>query len=254
MRRTTKAVVIFSIVLLLLGALYFVVMYAITRERLVGVTEEPPVVVHATESELPLDPRAPFWDRVEPMTIHLWPQNARVPYGKEERDVRVRSAYNDRHIAFLLEFADATEDRDAAKIPDACAVFLGPADSPPAAQMMGQDASGNIWQWLADRDKAEHMEGSDSVQAVRELITAGPGTQSPADSQTVAGRGEYGDGRWRVVFKRALVDAQEGGLALEPGGSYVVSFAVWDGAKMEAFASKSISILTSLILEPRSPQ
>ena len=249
MKPSTKAILAFSLPLVLLGALYFVVMYRVTRDRLVGVTEEAPLVVEYVRHDLPLDPLSDYWNGVDSSVIHLWPQNARVPYGTDERDVVVRTAYNDQEIAFLLQFADSSENREIAPTgTDACAVFIGPASSPAAAQMMGQDATGNIWHWLADRDAEQYQRGSDSVSAVVELVATGPGTQTPLALQTVAGRGDYRAGRWYVVFKRSLSSQQDDALALSPGTDMIVSFAIWDGAKLEAFAAKSISILRPLVL------
>ncbi len=249
MKPSTKAILAFSLPLLLLGVLYFVVMYRMTRDRLVGVTEETPLVIEYVQQDLPLDPLSDHWNDIDSNLIHLWPQNARVPYGTDERDVVVRAAYNDGEIAILLQFADSTESREVAPNgTDACAVFIGPADAPAAAQMMGQDASGNIWHWLADRDAERYQRDNDSVSAVVELVTTGPGTQTPLPLQTVAGRGAYRAGNWYVVFKRSLASRQNDALALSPGTDMIVSFAVWDGAKREAFSAKSISIVRPLVL------
>jgi DMSO reductase family type II enzyme heme b subunit len=239
----------FFVPLLLLGAAFFVVMYSLTRDRLVGVTQQEPLRIGYTTADLPLDPLAEYWAGMAAMRIHLWPQNARVPYGTEERDIWVRGAYNDFEIAFQVEFEDGTENRDVASKPDAYAIFIEPADSPAIGQMMAQDGSGNIWHWLADRDTEQHQNASQSIRAAAELITAGPGTQTPLESQNVAAKGEFRDGKWYVVFKRSLNSQQDGAMELATGSDALVSFAVWDGAKMESFAAKSIAIVRPLILE-----
>ncbi len=248
-RHTVVTMLRFFAPLLFLGAAFFVVMYSLTRDRLVGVTEEEPLRIRYTTSDLPLDPLAEYWTGTTAMRIHLWPQNARVPYGTEERDIWVRGTYNDREIALQVEVEDDTENRDVAPKPDACAVFIEPAESPPTGQMMGQDGSGNIWHWRADWDTEQHRNASDSVKAVAELITSGPGTQTPLASQNVVAKGEYRDGKWHVVFKRSLSAQQEGAVGLAPGSDPLISFAVWDGAKTESFAAKSIAIMRPLILE-----
>jgi DMSO reductase family type II enzyme heme b subunit len=248
-KHTTATMLRFFVPLLLLGAAFFGVMYSLTRDRLVGVTEEEPLRIGYTTSDLPLDPLAEYWAGMAAMRIHLWPQNARVPYGTEERDIWVRGAYNGGEIAFQVEFADDTENRDVAPKPDACAVFIEPADSPAMGQMMAQGGSGNIWHWRADWDTAQHQNASDSVKAVAELITSGPGTQTPLESQNVTAKGEHRDGKWYVVFKRSLSSQQDGAIELAPGSDPLISFAVWDGAKTESFAAKSIAIVRPLILE-----
>lgn len=249
MKASTRSVLTFSVPLLLLGVLYFAVMYRMTRDELVGVTAEEPLLIHYVQDTLPSDPSSDYWSAIDSTVIHLWPQNARVPYGIEERDVVVRGAYNDQEIAFLLEFADSTENRAVAPTgTDGCAVFIGPADSPAAVQMMGQDATGNIWHWLADRDAMQYQRLDDSVRAVLELVAAGPGTQTPLAQQTVVGRGEYRAGYWHVILRRNLASQQPDAIELSAGSDLIISFAVWDGAKREAFAAKSISIVRPLIL------
>jgi DMSO reductase family type II enzyme heme b subunit len=250
MKALAKTILTFSVPLVLLGVLYFALMYRMTRDRVVGVTPEKPLVMRYTQHALPIDPLDEYWSSIDSSVIHLWPQNARVPYGTEERDVVVRGAYNELEVAFLLRFADSTESREVAPTgTDACAVFIGPGDSPAVAQMMGQDGSGNIWHWLADRDAEQYQGGDDSVQAALELVTTGPGTQTPLEHQTVVGRGEYRAGYWHVVLKRTLSSQQDDAIELSAGSDLIVSFAVWDGAKLEAFAAKSIAILRPLILD-----
>lgn len=249
MKSSHRVAVTFSIPLLLFGIVFFVLMRGVTQDQLVGVTEEPPLSIGHTDSDIPLDNSHEFWAGIDPTTVHLWPQNARVPYGTEERDIVVRGVYNDREIAFLIEFDDETENRAGPLDRDACAIFFGPSDSPGTAQMMGHGGTGNIWHWVADLDAELRRSGGDSTQAALELFTTGPGTQTPLESQTVSGRGEHRDGRWFVVLKRSLQSRQDDALPLMPDTDLIVSFAVWDGAKVEALARKSISIMTDLIFE-----
>jgi DMSO reductase family type II enzyme heme b subunit len=249
MKSTYKIALSFSIPLLLFAIVFFVVMRVLTRDRLVGVTEEPPFTIIHTDSEIPLDHADAFWAGIPPTHVHLWPQNARVPYGTEERDVEVRGVFNDREIGFLMEFDDATENREGPLNRDACAIFFGPGNSPATAQMMGHGASGNIWHWVADQDAESRREGGDPTEAVLELYTTGPGTQTPLEQQHVAGRGEHSNGRWYVVLKRSLESGQAGAVSLAPDADLLITFAVWDGEKVEALARKSISIMTHLVFE-----
>jgi len=249
MKSSSKVALKFSIPLLLFSIVFFLLMRFLTRDQLVGVTEEPPVPVRYTDSEIPLNPSDGFWSGVDTTQVHLWPQNARVPYGTVEKDIVVRGVYNDSNVAFLIEFDDTTENREGPTNRDACAVFFGPADSPATAQMMAHGSTGNIWHWIADMDSVSRQPGGDSTQAVLELFTTGPGTQTPLELQTVSGWGEHRDGRWFVVIKRALEGGQTDGMYVGPGSDLIVSFAVWDGSKAEALARKSISIVTNLVFE-----
>jgi len=249
MKSSYKVALTFSIPLLLFAVVFFLLLRGLTRDQLVGVTEEPPFSMTYTDSEIPLDNSDDFWSGIPPTNVHLWPQNARVPYGTEERDIRVRGVYNDREIAFLVEFDDETENREGPLNRDACAVLFGPSGSPATAQMMGHGGTGNIWHWVADQDTESQQDGGDSTFAVLELFTTGPGTQTPLALQTVAGRGEHSDGRWTVVLKRSLESLQVDALPLTPESELLVAFGAWDGQKVEALARKSISIMTNLVFE-----
>ncbi len=247
-------ILVFAVALLLLGTLYFVVVRAMGQPRLAALASEPALVIHHTTEPIPLDPDAAAWARMEPVKIHLYPQTARAPFGTEERDVWVTAAYTDGAAAFRLDFADATEGRDSTSYADACAIMFVLGTAPAAGQMMGHDASANIWHWRADWDAAHARPGGDSARAVHELLASGPGTQGLMPTQTVAGRGRYHDGKWSVVFERPLRPQQEGELALAPDGDIEIAFAVWDGAKRESLSRKSISVLRPMRLDPRARQ
>jgi len=78
---------------------------------------------------------------------------------------------------------------------------------------------------------------------VEDLIAAGPGSLSRADSGESDGNGHRIDDGWEVVITRPL----PGGL--RAGGRSVVAFAVWDGAKNEAGSRKMRSVWVPLALE-----
>jgi DMSO reductase family type II enzyme heme b subunit len=106
--------------------------------------------------------------------------------------------------------------------------------------MMGYASKANIWHWLADRD------------TVREMKASGPGTQTPLKDQNVKGKGEYRDGKWKVMFKRSLKSMQDEEFEIIPDLEYKIAFALWNGSKMESFARKSISILAYLKFERKN--
>ncbi len=69
-------------------------------------------------------------------------------------------------------------------------------------------------------------------------------------NQSVDARGNWADGRWSVVMKRALQpDAPEGGVSLTPGERVSVAFAVFDGAKNDRDGQKMITAWNDLTLE-----
>jgi mono/diheme cytochrome c family protein len=84
------------------------------------------------------------------------------------------------------------------------------------------------------------------------LTTGGPGsvTFRLPRSQIVDANGTWNDGRWSVILRRRLAPtAPDDGVALEPGATASVAFAVWDGSQRERDGIKLITIWQDLRLE-----
>lgn len=86
--------------------------------------------------------------------------------------------------------------------------------------------------------------------AVEKLVAQGAGTLEQLPTQNATGRGVWKDGRWRVVLSKPLRAADAREISLQPGGTYAVAFAVWQGAHGDRGARKSITLLGRLRLEP----
>ncbi|MEW6456092.1 MAG: ethylbenzene dehydrogenase-related protein [Acidobacteriota bacterium] len=244
-----NAIMIFTVILIAVGG-YFLIAHRLNiPPPSASIEGKKNLNVGYTEESISVNPISEVWKSADFTKIHLYPQSARIPYGNSEKELLVKALYNDREIAFLLEFYDETEDRGGPVNPDACAILFVPNDGPATAQMMGYGSKANVWQWLADRDTEKYQKGNESIKTVRELIAHGPGTQTPMENQNVEGRGMHKDGKWAVVFKRDLKSNQEGEFEFKPGTDKNIAFAVWDGIKMESFSRKSISILRTLTLE-----
>jgi mono/diheme cytochrome c family protein len=87
--------------------------------------------------------------------------------------------------------------------------------------------------------------------SVEEATAAGFGTytaQAPKD-QNVVGASSWKDGVWRVAFVRDLKSTSGDEIALIPGGSVSVAFAVWNGSANERNGQKTVSIWNTLKLE-----
>jgi DMSO reductase family type II enzyme heme b subunit len=246
MRSSFKTILTFTLILLSISGIYFIVIYGMGYKKIDPHIENDTLTIKYKNGEIPFDANHKFWMAIEPLKVHLFPQAAKIPYGNEERDVWVRGAFNDREITFFLEFEDKTENRDTTLNPDACAIMLLPKQSPAITQMMGHGGKANIWHWSADRDAKQHRFGMDSVLAVRELIAVGPGTQNPMAFQNVQGKSWYRNGKWQVLMRRPVENQQEDELNLVQGSDFKIAFAVWDGAKAESFGIKSVSIVRTL--------
>ena len=85
------------------------------------------------------------------------------------------------------------------------------------------------------------------VSPVENLVAGGFGTLTTASLQDVAGRGEWKDGRWRVVFARPLTTQAEY-PSMAVGDLTNVAFAVWDGKSGNRDGIKSVSQFMNLQL------
>ena len=245
------------------------------------------LTVKFTDQELLPDPTAQIWNQVQPVTISLGPQQIAKPFGGGAiRALSVRALHNGRLIAFLIEWADPSKDQELAQVDrfgDGVAVQF-PVDpkANPSPFMGDAQNAVNIWQWqaawqrdideggLADvdrtyppyadevpygiyvaRDAGNWRSQRDHKTPVENLIAQGFGTLTHQELQHVLGRGVWEDGRWRVVFVRALQTGLMGDARFIPGQKGFINFAVWDGSSGERGAQKSVSLVWhELMLEP----
>lgn len=85
---------------------------------------------------------------------------------------------------------------------------------------------------------------------VEDLIAGSFGslTSQPSEMQNVLGHGEFGDGKWRVIFARDLQSSAAEDAQFENNQVYQLAFAAWDGANEERNGQKSTSQWISLQL------
>ncbi len=91
----------------------------------------------------------------------------------------------------------------------------------------------------------------DRVTPVEKLQAKGPGTLATFDTQNAEGKGVRSNGAWKVVLAKPLraVDPEE--VAIEPGQTYGVAFAVWVGGVRDVGARKTVSqVLLPLEVDP----
>lgn len=168
------------------------------------------------------DPNAAIWNSAAPATFPMSPQ-VHWPDRIQEvtvQDVTVRALHDGNQVAFLLEYTDPTQDPDDAAaiefmVGDKKAHF---AHGQPMMQVEGGPV--NIWFWKNKEGKAVDM------------IAKGFGTLKPQSHQDVSAKGEYSDGKWKIVFSRPLVtEHPDEDMQVTPGQFIDVAFAVWDGRK-----------------------
>jgi mono/diheme cytochrome c family protein len=72
----------------------------------------------------------------------------------------------------------------------------------------------------------------------------------PLVDQNVGAEGIYGSSAYSVTFKRPLQPKGSDKLALKPGATYSVAFAVWDGSAGDRDGKKCVTIWHELKLQP----
>lgn len=87
--------------------------------------------------------------------------------------------------------------------------------------------------------------------AVEDLAAQGFGTlrARPKVEQKIDARGVYRQNSYEVMFRRTLSPTGEGAVALRPGSTVPVAFAVWNGSAGDRDGKKSVTIWQELKIE-----
>lgn len=232
-----------------------------------------------------LDPGARVWKDAPALDVQLTAQQTSYPFGGGTiPSVTAKALHFDDRLYVRVEWNDTTRDASIGapdRFADAAAIeFPSVAGSTVPSVCMGQaDGGVNIWQWRADREnpggrwpQSAHPDAYvDEVQPfgdlnypakaagnvmaagrrpTQDLVATGFSTLSPAERQTVGGRGEYSGhgagGRWAVVFERPFEAADPMHPTFQAGQTTDIAFAVWDGARNERNGIKSVSQFVKL--------
>jgi len=182
-----------------------------------------------------LDPASKGWQQVDAETIELVGMPLHLQTSRYVRTVwadkligkvramTVRAAHDGEHVAFLLEWNDATQNAEFAdrQFPDAAAVVFPSNGSAPLASMGNEQAGVNEWFWRADLERPENR------------VAHGLGTDRRADGAEIASNASWNNGRWSVVLSRPLKARGDGNAKLAAGKSTSVAFSVWEGGNQE---------------------
>ena len=203
-------------------------------------------IVAKEVSDLPLDPDDTMWREAAVNEISLYPQKSVRPASQKAdiQRVRIQALHNEEELALRLEWTDETpaEKRDIGQFVDGVAiqwpVNYGTGVSLPYVGMGHKDNPVALWFWRSD-GKTET------------LAAEGFGTLTSQSSDGVQARGEWKDGTWRVVFKRAMKSEGEHYVGLNPDdqGLVPLALAVWNGEKGQRNGRKQLSAWRILYLE-----
>ena len=150
--------------------------------------------------------------------------------------VEARALHNGKHLFFRLEWADPSENRDHGDnsvFPDGAAIALPVhPQSPPPLITMGVPGNGiNAWYWRANEPEYG-----------RHVLAEGYGTSQTLDRDQVRTRGEWRNGRWRVVIARALqVHSAHPVSQIETGQLTRFGLVIWEGGRAERAGLKAFS-------------
>lgn len=197
------------------------------------------------------DPFTKVWEAAPVADVPLSAQQIWQPGGGSVQAVQVRALENGQQIAFLVSWADATKDDVVAALPsDAAAIQLPLDPTHLPYQCMGQASSRvNIWQWKAALEaNARASEGAIPNNGTRNLTSNGICRAVDTEGVPPVANSTWQDGRWYVIYTRALAAADEGSAPLLVGTTTNAAFAVWDGGKGETRAMKAVSTWTPVTI------
>jgi len=223
--------------------------------------------------ELPSSIDDPAWEQASASTFMLVPnviteQRLFTPLNNA---ITVRVLYNDTEIGFLLDVNDRTESRPGGPVtayfptgaartmyPAAAATQLPKADTyssaaPEEPQYQHGDAAHHttIWFWNAGSIKppsAPRVVLLDATGA-HERPNPRAATTDAVGGELLA-RGEWQNGRWRVLMKRSRITGAAADINFVEGEFIPVSFANWEGNNGEIGAKHTFTPWYWLLLPP----
>ena len=223
--------------------------------------------------ELPNSIDDPAWERASTSTFVLVPNviTEERLFSPLNNTITVRALYNDTEISFLLDVNDRTESRpggpvtayfpagaDRTMYPDAVAIQVpqaGTYSSVPVEKPLYRhgDAAHHttIWFWNAGSIKppsAPRVVLLDATGA-HERPNPRAATTDAVGGELLA-RGEWQNGRWRVLMKRSRITGAAADINFVEGEFIPVSFANWEGNNGEIGAKHTFTPWYWLLLPP----
>lgn len=143
-------------------------------------------------------------------------------------DVLVKAIHNGKETAILIQWDDPTETNDS--LPDKFAIQMPVTVKErerPFFFMGDKDNPVNLWVF----DNGEIYEG----------FSDGAGTLVKQTGNNLSGSWKYEDGRYTILFKRALNTGNKDDIAMEMEKFATASFFVWDGYNGETDLKCAVS-------------
>lgn len=235
------------------------------REGSVPLTEGDSVIKAVRiEGELPTEANDPAWELAPAMTFAMAPNVIKEPrlFTSLNEMVTVRALYNDDDIVMRIDLDDRTYSVPGSTLEQEYAIEDVEGTRDAIAIQLPTELTGtnekpwfrhgdsrnpvNMWYWAAASEAPE------APEMVMMLDAKGPDAAPVprADSAALSARGEWNNGRWQVVFRRALESDAPEDFQFEAGEYTPIAFANWDGVNGESGARHSFTSWYWLLLEP----
>ena len=179
--------------------------------------------------------------------IELAPADADPPFfamGEEGRFVSIWMWKSERE-ADLVAFQDLEAQYPHIGIDSYPNLSKAPYEQPARHALTLASDPQFITAWGAGNIVADPTRRS----AAEDLRAQGFGTlrARPRKDQNVLAHGEYSNGSYRVMFRRALEGQGEGAVDLDAGDVFPIAFAVWNGSAGDRDGKKSVTIWQELV-------
>jgi DMSO reductase family type II enzyme heme b subunit len=147
------------------------------------------------------------------------------------KSLSVASLHNGDAIFFRLDWDDPTQDlamSEPGKFRDGAGILFPFKDTARIANMGSKNEPVNAWCWQA------------GIETPLNVTAAGLGTTRREGKSYCLAKPVWADGHWAVVMARPFkVPEPELNVALAPGMTKQVGFAVWEGSNAERAGAKS---------------
>jgi mono/diheme cytochrome c family protein len=185
----------------------------------------------AAAVQFALAPNPPFFamgEKAAPVNIWMW---------KSERQADLEPVYQDLEKIYPNLGIDSYPNLTRSPIEQPFRNALTLQSDPTFVTAWG---AGNIVSDPQRRSPAEDLaaRGFGALQA------------RPRIDQRVGAHGVYGSGSYRVMFRRAVQPNGQSSVALRPGTTVPVAFAVWNGSAGDRDGKKSVTIWQELRIGP----
>ncbi len=228
-----------------------------------------------SEQEIPLDADAEIWKNLPMLRIPLAGQVvARPRWQNHSIDmVEVRALFNKKEIGFLVEWDDPFQDAEhdpSMEVKEFDNTYVMAIDEVPREKGIFRDSialqfpvklksgakkphffrgdSGNpvnLWVWKSDLE----ISGDNPVEEANARGFKSQLKPQPEANRQVRGKGEWKNGRWRVVMLRPLRTEDRNDIQFEQGKMIPMAFNAWDGSNGEHGLIMSLSAWSFVYLD-----